>query len=153
VGGWIELGQAAHDLHRFDSSVDAVMAFNALTIRSKAWRVSLGAFDRSDMTLAWLVRFLTGSTVIVDDRVGGSVTADEPAVFARDTDGELASESHAAHDPVLVAVVGHGVVLSGPVVPHRDIAQLPAPSDSEFRTSNPILKQPEESSGLFTAHI
>jgi hypothetical protein len=91
--------------------------------------------------------------VVVDNRVGESVSADEPAVFARDTDGELASEGDAAHDAVLVAVVGHGVVLGGPVVPHCDIAQLPAPSDSEFRTSNPILKQPEESSGLFTAHV
>src|ERR1700736_434695 len=54
------------------------------------------------------------------------------ALASIDADRHVAIESDATDDAVLIAIIVHGVVLSGAVVPDRDVALLPAPPHGVF---------------------
>lgn len=77
---------------------------------------------------------------LVDDGVATRVAGDAAAALAPDVDGDVTGQGDAVEAAVLIVVVGDGVVLSGTVVPDRDIARLPVPPGRELERDRVILQ-------------
>src|ERR1700735_4611583 len=80
----------------------------------------------------------------VHNRVVTSVAGDHSAAFAMHTDRNVARECDPMHGAALIAEVGDAVMLGRTVVPHRDIAEFPVPSNCVLQTGDPILEDPEQ---------
>src|ERR1700722_3820504 len=82
-----------------------------------------------------------GLVRLVDDRVFGGVAADDATAFTGDTGGDIAGQRDSVHPGALGSVVGDGIMLGGPVVPDREVAQLPVPPDCVFRLGDSVLEK------------
>src|SRR3984957_15236312 len=80
----------------------------------------------------------------VHNGVVTSVARDHSAAFAMHADRNVARECDPMHGAALIAEVGDGVMLGRAVVPHRDVAEFPVPSNCVLQPCDPILEDPEQ---------